>query len=66
MKYRVMTSEGEIIDKDTRLEADIILAQKKANLENMETVDGQKPFVTIHDCGHEDGTPCINWERYYD
>ena len=64
MKFRVITSEGEIIDKDTKPEADIILAQKRGNLRNLKAKDGVNPFVTIHECGHDEGKRCINWERF--
>ncbi len=62
--YRVMTSDGECIDRDTQKEADIVLKEKKLKLVKMKSIDGEKPEVSIHECHNNDGGKCINWQRF--
>ena len=64
MKYRVITSSEGIEDFKTKPEADIILKQKKLELRRAKIIEGVIPSCTIHECGHDEGIPCVNWERF--
>ncbi len=64
MKYRVLASDGTDEFFDEKPDADVLVTKKKGGLKNFKIVDDEIPFVTIHECGHDEGKPCINWERF--
>ncbi len=64
MKYKIMTSDGVEEVFDTKDKADIALEKKRKSLGKMKVSEGIKRSVTIHECHHDDGGKCINWERF--
>ena len=62
MKFRVMSSDG-IKDFNTREDAEPLLTEKRKSLHKVRIVN-EKPSVSIHECGHDEGKPCVNWERF--
>ena len=64
MKIRVMASDGTMEDFGSRVEASVLLENKKKGLPKAKIIDGEIPFCSIHECGHDEGLSCINWEFF--
>lgn len=64
MKIRVMAPR-EIKDFEPDKEPDALafLEKKRKGLPRG-LVEGEKPLVSIHDCGHDEDKRCINWRRF--
>ena len=63
MKYRVMFSGG-ITDFDKREDAEVLLTKKRLALRRARVIDGEIPSCSIHECGHDEGKPCVNWQYF--
>ncbi|KKL45080.1 hypothetical protein LCGC14_2359270 [marine sediment metagenome] len=62
--FRVMVSGGIIKDFKIREEAVSFLIKRRGELRKMKGIEGETLEVSIHECGHGVGKPCINWERF--
>ena len=63
MIVRVIVEGEEDTTFDTEVDAVTFATRKKRATSKVRTPDGKRPKVTIHDCGHDEGKPCINWEE---
>ena len=60
MKYRVMVEGEKELDFDEEADAYIAIEEKHISLRRLRS---KIPIISIHECGHDEGKPCINWEK---
>ena len=64
MKIRVMSTDGTTKDFDGKEEARALLEEKKKGLKKAKVIDEIIPSCSIHECYHDEGKACINWEVF--